>query len=101
MDYKNHDLREEKWHFLTTANSVFELRFEIRSLKLHLTSNFSSVHPKNKETMMTFLFISFYDIKITIMTSYFGIRDEVIIFFFNFTRFLPIAYSHQVSATPD
>ena len=47
---KNHDLREEKWHFLRVSNGycVFELRFEIRSLKLPLTPNFSLIHPKTK-----------------------------------------------------
>ena len=35
-----------------------------------------------------------------IMTSYFRIRDDAINFF-NFTRFLPIAYSYQVSASSD
>ena len=47
---KNHDLREEKWHFLKISNRycVFELRFEIRSLKLPLTPNFNLIHPKQK-----------------------------------------------------
>ena len=48
---KNHDLREEKWHFLKISNCycVFELRFEIRSLKLPLTASFSLIHPKTKK----------------------------------------------------
>ena len=46
---KNHDLREEKWHFLKVANSVFELRFEIRRLQLPLTANFSLIRPKTKK----------------------------------------------------
>ena len=47
---KNHDLREEKWHFLKVSNRyrVFELRFEIRSLKLSLTPNSSLIHPKQR-----------------------------------------------------
>ena len=35
----------------------------------------------------------------TIMTSYFRIRDDVVKYFLNFTRFLPIVYSYQVSAS--
>ena len=48
---KNHDLREEKWNFLKIANRycIFESRFEIRSLKLPLTPNFSLIHPKTKK----------------------------------------------------
>ena len=47
---KNHDLREEKWHVLKNAKDAafFELRFEIRSLQLPLTPNFSLIHPKTK-----------------------------------------------------
>ena len=68
---KNHDLREEKWHFLKISNRycVFELRFEIRSLKLLL--KFKLNLSKNKETMKTFHFFSCRDIKMTILTSYF------------------------------
>ena len=33
---------------------------------------------KSKETMKTFYFLSCRDIKMTIMTSYFWIRDDVI-----------------------
>ena len=48
---KNHDLREEKWHFLKIANNycIFELRFDIRRLKLPATPNFSLIHPKTKK----------------------------------------------------
>ena len=48
---KNHDLREEKWHFLKIAKRycVFELIFEIRSLKLPLTPDFNLIHPKTKK----------------------------------------------------
>ena len=48
---KNHELREEKWHFLKILNQycIFELRFKIRSLKCLLTPNFSLLHPKTKE----------------------------------------------------
>ena len=44
-------LRQEKWNFLKIGNiyCVFELRFEIRSLKLPLTPNFSLIHPKTKK----------------------------------------------------
>ena len=47
---KNHDLREEKWHFLKIASRycLFELRFEIRNLKLALKPNFSLIHPKQR-----------------------------------------------------
>ena len=45
---KNHDLREEKWHFCYWY-CVFELRFEIRSLQLPLTPNFSLIHPETKK----------------------------------------------------
>ena len=51
---KNHDLREEKWHFLKIANRycIFELRFEIRSLKLPLTPNFSFIQKqRNNEDL--------------------------------------------------
>ena len=51
--------------------------------------------------MKTFHFLSCHDIKMTIMTSYFRINDDVIKFIFNFTRFLPIIYSYQVSASSD
>ena len=100
---KNHDLREEKWHFLIIANSycVFELRFEIRSLKLPLTSNFRLTHSKTKKPMKTFHFLTCCDIKMKIVTSYFRIRDDVIKIILNFTRFPPIAYSYQVSASSD
>ena len=37
----------------------------------------------------------------TIMPSYVRIRDNVIKLFLNFTRFLPIAYSHQVLASSE
>ena len=48
---KNPDLRQEKWHFLKISNRycVYELRFEIRSLKLPLTPNFSLIHLKTKK----------------------------------------------------
>ena len=48
---KNHDLKVEKWHFLNISNwcCVFELRFEIRSLKLPLTPNSSLIHQKKKD----------------------------------------------------
>ena len=48
---KNHDLREEMWYFLKISNRycVYELRFEIRSLKLPLTPNFSSIHSNTKK----------------------------------------------------
>ena len=99
---KNHDLREEKWHFLKISNCycVFELRFEIRSLKLPLTPNSSLIHPKNKETIRTFHFPSCHDIKMMIITSYVRIRDDIINFF-NFTRYLPIVYSYQILASSD
>ena len=47
----NHDLREEKCHFLKISNwyCVFELRSEIRGLKLLLTPSFSFIHPKIKK----------------------------------------------------
>ena len=47
----NHDLKEEKWHFveIATRYCVFELRFEIRSQKLPLTPHFSLIHPKTKK----------------------------------------------------
>ena len=48
------------------------------SLKLALTPNISLIHPKNKEKMNTFHYFSCCDIKVTIMTSYFRIRDDVI-----------------------
>ena len=51
--------------------------------------------------MKTFHFFSCCEIKITIMTSYFRIRDEVIKIFLNFTRFLPIVCSYQVSESSD
>ena len=74
---KNHDLREEKWHFLKISNCycVFELN-----------------PSKDKETVKTVHFLSCDDIKMKIMTSYFRIRDKVIKISLNFTRFLPIVY---------
>ena len=47
---KNYDLRQEKWNFLKISNRycIFELRFEIRSLKSSLAPNFSLIHPKKK-----------------------------------------------------
>ena len=51
--------------------------------------------------MKTSHFLSCRNIKMTIMTSYFRIRDEVIKIFLNFTRFLPITYSYQASASSD
>ena len=50
--------------------------------------------------MKTLYFLSCRDIKMTIMMSYFQIRDDVINFL-NFTRLLPIEYSYQVSASSD
>ena len=48
---KNHDQREEEWHFLRfrTDTAFFELRFEIRSIKLPLTPNFSLIYSKPKK----------------------------------------------------
>ena len=51
--------------------------------------------------MKTSHFLSYCDIKMTIMTSYFRIRDDIIKIVLDFTRFLPIAYSYQVSAWSD
>ena len=48
-----------------------------------------------------FPLFSFCNIKMTIMTSYFRIRDDANEIFKNFTRFLPIVYSYQVSESPD
>ena len=77
---KNHDLREEKLHFLKIANKycIFELRFEIKSLNYPLHQILACNPSKNKETMTTFYFLSCRNIKMTIMMSYFGIRDDVI-----------------------
>ena len=48
---KNHDLRGEKWHLLKFSNQFcdFELRFDIISPKLPLTSYVSLIHPKTKK----------------------------------------------------
>ena len=51
--------------------------------------------------MEAFHFLSCHKIKMTIMTEYFRIRDDVITIFFNFTRLLPILYSYHVSALSD
>ena len=44
---KNHNLKEEKWHFLKISN--WYCVFELRSLKLPLTPTFSLIHPKTKK----------------------------------------------------
>ena len=71
---------------------IFESRFEIRSLKLTLTQNFSLIHPKwNKQwRFSTFLVIRRRDIKMMIMTSYFWIRNDVI-----FLKFYKI-FTHRI-----
>ena len=84
---KNHDLREEKWHFYTISNwyCVFELRFEIRSLKLPLTPNFSVIHPKTRKQWRL---SSCRDIK---MTIYYVIFCELQMTSSNFFKFHKIS----------
>ena len=66
---------EEKWHFPMISNwhCIFQLRFQSRSPKLQLTTNFSLIHQKTRKTMKTSPFISYHHMKMTIMTSYFQI----------------------------
>ena len=55
---------------------------------------------KNKETMTTFHFLSCRDIKITIMTSYFGIRDKGIFFFISqdfYPLRIPTKFQHHLT----
>ena len=105
---KNRDSREKSGISLRfrTDTAFFESRFEIRSLKSPLlySVKYTEFHlnpSKNKETMKTFHFLSCRHIKVTIMTSYFRIKDDVIKICLNFTRFLPIVYSYQVPASSD
>ena len=99
---KKHDLREEKWHFLKISNwyCLFELRFEIRSLKLPRTPNFSVIHPKTKKQwiLSTPLVVALSKWRLWRNTFELEMTWSI---FLNFTRFLPIVYSYQVSASSD
>ena len=85
---KIHDLREEKWHFLKISTWYCN------------TPNFSLIYSKTKKQwrLSTSLVVVTskwrlwrYTFKLEMMSS----------IFFNFTRFLPIVYSYQVSASSD
>ena len=78
---------------------IFELRFEIRSLKITHYIKFFANPSKSKETIKNFDFFSCHNIKITIIRSYFQIRDDVIIKNSQdfYRSYIPTKFQHHLS----
>ena len=92
------DGREEKWYFSYDFECVTE--FSGKDFKLPHIPNFTLIHRKTAKTWSHFSWCGDTS-KMTIMTSYHQIEDDVIKFFSNLKRFITSLYSYQVSPSSD